>query len=103
MTDTNSDDSFSDEDSPINRKDMLTRRPSYRKILNDLSGGEIVQLATLTQSGETSALHTITTSGDTVVQYTQGPDGHIFVPGNFQYAPIIFFMRSKKNLINTNS
>ena len=42
MTDTNSDDSFSDDDtSPKKRRDMLTRRPSYRKILNYLGGGEI--------------------------------------------------------------
>lgn len=37
-----SDDSdFSDDDSPKKRRDLLTRRPSYRKILNDLGGGEI--------------------------------------------------------------
>ncbi|XP_030766607.1 cyclic AMP-responsive element-binding protein 1 [Sitophilus oryzae] len=29
--------------SPINRRDLLTRRPSYRKILNDLGGGEIAE------------------------------------------------------------
>ncbi|KAJ8910857.1 hypothetical protein NQ315_010803 [Exocentrus adspersus] len=36
-----SDDSFSEEESPKKRRDLLTRRPSYRKILNDLGGGEI--------------------------------------------------------------
>jgi len=37
-----SDDSdFTDDDSPKKRRDLLTRRPSYRKILNDLGGGEI--------------------------------------------------------------
>lgn len=37
-----SDDSdLSDDDSPKKRRDLLTRRPSYRKILNDLGGGEI--------------------------------------------------------------
>lgn len=36
-----SDDSFSEEESPKKRHDLLTRRPSYRKILNDLGGGEI--------------------------------------------------------------
>lgn len=35
------DDSCSDDDSPKKRRDLLTRRPSYRKILNDLGGGEI--------------------------------------------------------------
>lgn len=40
MVETASDDSFSDEDSP-KKRNILTRRPSYRKILNDLGGGEI--------------------------------------------------------------
>ncbi|XP_035791020.1 cyclic AMP response element-binding protein B-like isoform X4 [Anopheles albimanus] len=42
MTDTNSDDTMSDEEaSPKKRRDLLTRRPSYRKILSDLGGAEI--------------------------------------------------------------
>ncbi|KFB38868.1 AGAP000237-PA-like protein [Anopheles sinensis] len=42
MTDTNSDDTLSDEEaSPKKRRDLLTRRPSYRKILSDLGGAEI--------------------------------------------------------------
>lgn len=37
-----SDDSCSDDDSPKRKyREMLTRRPSYRKILNDLGGAEI--------------------------------------------------------------
>lgn len=37
-----SDDSCSDDESPKrNYREMLTRRPSYRKILNDLGGAEI--------------------------------------------------------------
>ncbi|XP_020278684.1 cyclic AMP response element-binding protein B isoform X8 [Pseudomyrmex gracilis] len=40
VVETASDDSFSDEDSP-KKRNILTRRPSYRKILNDLGGGEI--------------------------------------------------------------
>lgn len=40
--DAASDDSLSnDDDSTKKRRDILTRRPSYRKILNDLGGGEI--------------------------------------------------------------
>ncbi len=35
------DDSCTDDDSPKKRRDLLTRRPSYRKILNDLGGGEV--------------------------------------------------------------
>lgn len=30
------DSDLSDDDSPKKRRDLLTRRPSYRKILNDL-------------------------------------------------------------------
>ncbi|XP_032675880.1 cyclic AMP-responsive element-binding protein 1 isoform X3 [Odontomachus brunneus] len=41
VVETGSDDSFSDDESPKKRRDILTRRPSYRKILNDLGGGEI--------------------------------------------------------------
>lgn len=40
-TDTNTDDSQSDDESPRKRRDLLKRRPSYRKILNDLGEGEI--------------------------------------------------------------
>ncbi|XP_032455935.1 cyclic-AMP response element binding protein isoform X33 [Nasonia vitripennis] len=41
VVDDNSDDSYSDDESPKKRRDLLSRRPSYRKILNDLGGGEI--------------------------------------------------------------
>ncbi|XP_044731443.1 cyclic AMP-responsive element-binding protein 1 isoform X2 [Chrysoperla carnea] len=43
VVETGSDESYSDEDSPKKRRDLLTRRPSYRKILNDLGGGEIAE------------------------------------------------------------
>ncbi|XP_065155321.1 cyclic AMP-responsive element-binding protein 1 isoform X3 [Atheta coriaria] len=43
VVDPNSDDSYSDDESPKKRRDLLTRRPSYRKILNDLGGGEIAE------------------------------------------------------------
>lgn len=39
--DSDDEDDDSDDDSPKKRRDLLTRRPSYRKILNDLGGGEI--------------------------------------------------------------
>lgn len=44
MIDTDDSDDLSDDDSPKKRRDLLTRRPSYRKILNDLGGGEIGKL-----------------------------------------------------------
>ncbi|CAH1155929.1 unnamed protein product [Phaedon cochleariae] len=43
VVENGSDDSFSEEESPKKRRDLLTRRPSYRKILNDLGGGEITE------------------------------------------------------------
>ncbi|XP_023310567.1 cyclic AMP-responsive element-binding protein 1 isoform X2 [Anoplophora glabripennis] len=43
VVEAGSDDSFSEEESPKKRRDLLTRRPSYRKILNDLGGGEIAE------------------------------------------------------------
>uniref|UniRef100_A0A182N0V8 BZIP domain-containing protein n=1 Tax=Anopheles dirus TaxID=7168 RepID=A0A182N0V8_9DIPT len=82
MTDTNSDDTLSDEEaSPKKRRDLLTRRPSYRKILSDLGGAEIANTPS-----DGSGLHTITTAGGGVVQYSQPPEG-IYVPlmgGNVQ-------------------
>ncbi|XP_060527817.1 cyclic AMP response element-binding protein B isoform X6 [Cylas formicarius] len=81
-----SDDSFSEDESPKKRRDLLTRRPSYRKILNDLGGGEIAVLpATAIQisSGEGGqGIHTLTmtnsTAGGAIVQYSPGQE--FFVP-----------------------
>ncbi|XP_025153412.1 cyclic AMP-responsive element-binding protein 1 isoform X4 [Harpegnathos saltator] len=92
VVETGSDDSFSDEESPKKRRDILTRRPSYRKILNDLGGGEItvipagtIQIAT--QGEGVPGLHTLTmsnaaTPGGAIVQYAQGQDTQFFVPGH---------------------
>ncbi|KAH0561426.1 cyclic AMP-responsive element-binding protein 1 isoform X1 [Cotesia glomerata] len=41
VVETASDESCSDDESPKKRRDLLTRRASYRKILNDLSASEI--------------------------------------------------------------
>lgn len=42
VNDTNSDDdSFSEEDSPKRRRDLLTRRPSYHRILKEITGPDI--------------------------------------------------------------
>ncbi|XP_032675889.1 cyclic AMP-responsive element-binding protein 1 isoform X9 [Odontomachus brunneus] len=90
VVETGSDDSFSDDESPKKRRDILTRRPSYRKILNDLGGGEItvipagtIQIAT--QGEGVPGLHTLTmsnaaTPGGAIVQYAQGQDTQFFVP-----------------------
>lgn len=84
MTDTNSDDTLSDDEaSPKKRRDLLTRRPSYRKILSDLGGAEIANA-----QGDGSGLHAIATQGGGVVQYTQAQDGQIYVPHLFPNAVI---------------
>ncbi|KAG7187748.1 hypothetical protein KM043_016794 [Ampulex compressa] len=92
VVETGSDDSFSDGESPKQRRDILTRRPSYRRILNDLGGGEItvipagtIQIAT--QGEGVPGLHTLTmsnaaTAGGAIVQYAQGQDTQFFVPGH---------------------
>jgi len=79
MIDSDADSDLSDDDSPKKRRDLLTRRPSYRKILNDLGGGEIGGTI-LTQSGnpgDQGSLH----GGGTIVQYS-GQDGSLvsYVP-----------------------
>ncbi|KAK9889523.1 hypothetical protein WA026_006877 [Henosepilachna vigintioctopunctata] len=38
VVETASDESFSEDESPKKRREVLSRRPSYRKILNDLGG-----------------------------------------------------------------
>lgn len=79
MVDSDDEDSDSADDSPKRRRD-LTRRPSYRKILNDLGGGEIGILSQAGNSNEnSSALHT---NSGTIVQYSN-QDGNLvsYVPG----------------------
>ncbi|XP_060527828.1 cyclic AMP response element-binding protein B isoform X12 [Cylas formicarius] len=77
-----SDDSFSEDESPKKRRDLLTRRPSYRKILNDL-GGVLPATAIQISSGEGGqGIHTLTmtnsTAGGAIVQYSPGQE--FFVP-----------------------
>nr|CAG4639523.1 EOG090X0DMT [Daphnia magna] len=86
------------------RREILARRPSYRKILNELGGCEIsgkflffflpggtIQLATPTGNtsqglgdggGQTLPTLTMTNTpgGGAIVQYAQGQDGQFFVP-----------------------
>ncbi|XP_077292053.1 cyclic-AMP response element binding protein B isoform X6 [Arctopsyche grandis] len=50
--DSGSDDSLSDDENPKKRRDLLTRRPSYRKILNELGGAEIAENRLETNSSE---------------------------------------------------
>jgi len=68
-------------DIPPKRREVLTRRPSYRKILNELSDDMV--LPTSLPAGSTSegsTLQTLTmTSGGTVVHYAQGHDGQNLV------------------------
>ncbi|XP_063359437.1 cyclic AMP response element-binding protein B isoform X1 [Cydia amplana] len=104
-----SDDSCSDDDSPKRKyREMLTRRPSYRKILNDLGGAEIadnrmgsrpgcenevlsspLSFAPVIPAGALQTdggLHTLSVSGGAgggaIVQYaTTNQDGQFYVPG----------------------
>lgn len=79
-----SDDSCSDDDSPKRKyREMLTRRPSYRKILNDLGSAEIavIPAGALQNDG---GLHTLAVSGaqgSAIVQYAN-QDGQFYVPGS---------------------
>ncbi|XP_060810916.1 cyclic AMP response element-binding protein B isoform X8 [Amyelois transitella] len=75
-----SDDSCSDDESPKRKyREMLSRRPSYRKILNDLGGAEIAAGALQGESG----LHTLAVSGaaggGAIVQYAN-QDAQFYVP-----------------------
>ncbi|CAB3376499.1 Hypothetical predicted protein [Cloeon dipterum] len=91
VVETGSDDSLSNDDdgSTKKRRDILTRRPSYRKILNDLGGGEIAVIpagAIQISSGQGDGMHTLTmtnatSAGGAIVQYAQGQEGQqFFVP-----------------------
>ncbi|XP_049867300.1 cyclic AMP response element-binding protein B isoform X4 [Pectinophora gossypiella] len=78
-----SDESCSDDDSPKRKyREMLTRRPSYRKILNDLGGAEIAVIPAGALQAE-SGLHTLAVSGaaggGAIVQYAN-QDGQFYVP-----------------------
>ncbi|XP_024944546.1 cyclic AMP-responsive element-binding protein 1 isoform X8 [Cephus cinctus] len=108
VVETGSDDSFSDEESPKNRRDILTRRPSYRKILNDLGGGEIAVIPAgtiqITTQGEgVPGLHTLTmsnaaTAGGAIVQYAQGPDAQFFVPAHTGHGVVVEDAARKREL-----
>ncbi|XP_065155327.1 cyclic AMP response element-binding protein B isoform X8 [Atheta coriaria] len=90
VVDPNSDDSYSDDESPKKRRDLLTRRPSYRKILNDLGG--VIPAGTIQiSSGEGGqSIHTLTMTnpgaGGAIVQYAQGQE--FFVPVGTQSVTI---------------
>ncbi|XP_068629500.1 cyclic AMP response element-binding protein B isoform X2 [Battus philenor] len=103
-----SDDSGSDDESPKQKyREMLTRRPSYRKILNDLGGAEIAENRMGSKQGcenevslssplsfapvipagalqTDSGLHTLAVSGaaggGAIVQYSTNQDGQFYVP-----------------------
>lgn len=73
-----SDDSFSEEESPKKRRDLLTRRPSYRKILNDLGGETKIEQTSSEADSELSShsipYHTVLPA--TALQITTGEGGH---------------------------
>lgn len=80
-----SDDSCSDDDGPKRKyREMLTRRPSYRKILSDLGGAEIAVIPAGALQAE-GGLQALTVSGagggGAIVQYAANQDGQFYVPG----------------------
>ncbi|XP_018327919.1 cyclic AMP-responsive element-binding protein 1 isoform X2 [Agrilus planipennis] len=107
VVEAQSDESISDDESLKKRRDLLTRRPSYRKILNELGGeGKIEQTSSEADSELSShsipyhtvipagaiqissgeggqGIHTLTmtnsTTGGAIVQYGQGGQ-EFFVP-----------------------
>ncbi|XP_046390147.1 cyclic AMP-responsive element-binding protein 1 isoform X4 [Ischnura elegans] len=118
VVETGSDESCSnDDESTKKRRDILTRRPSYRKILNDLGGGEIavipagtIQIATGPggQGDGVQGLHTLTmtnatAAGGTIVQYAQGQDGQFFVPGELIGKEVIFEAAFMDGVVTTNA
>lgn len=91
-----SDDSdLSDDDSPKKRRDLLTRRPSYRKILNDLGGGEIG--GTILAPGNPNDHASLQGTGGTIVQYSN-QDGNLvsYVPVNLVGNNVIAEDQSRK-------
>ncbi|XP_072379542.1 cyclic AMP-responsive element-binding protein 1 isoform X1 [Diabrotica undecimpunctata] len=82
VVEAGSDDSYSEEESPKKRRDLLTRRPSYRKILNDLGGGEIAEgkiEQTSSEADSELSSHSIpyhTVLPATALQITSGEGGH---------------------------
>ncbi|XP_078042259.1 cyclic-AMP response element binding protein B isoform X6 [Augochlora pura] len=109
VVEAGSDDSFSDsEESSEQRGGILTRRPSYKKILNDLGGGEItvipagtIQIAT--QGEGVPGLHTLTmsnaaTAGGAIVQYAQGQDTQFFVPAYTGHGVVVEDAARKREL-----
>ncbi|KAG5891377.1 hypothetical protein JTB14_020109 [Gonioctena quinquepunctata] len=77
VVEAGSDDSFSEEESPKKRRDLLTRRPSYRKILNDLGGEGKVEQTSSEADSELSS-HSIpyhTVLPGTALQISSGDGG----------------------------
>ncbi|XP_055389530.1 cyclic AMP response element-binding protein B isoform X1 [Condylostylus longicornis] len=80
--DTNSDESFTDEDSPRRHRD-LTRRPSYHKILKDISGGPDIGGQLPIQINESGGISAIAPSGTSTI-ICQDPSSFYLpnTPGN---------------------
>lgn len=105
-----SDDSGSDSEESSEQRGggILTRRPSYKKILNDLGAGEItvipagaIQIAT--QGEGVPGLHTLTmsnaaTAGGAIVQYAQGQDTQFFVPAYTGHGVVVEDAARKREL-----
>lgn len=79
--------SESTEKEPSQKRQILARRPSYRKILNDLGAGEIsvipassLQLAGHSTEGLQTIAMTNASAGGAIVHYAQNSEGQFIVP-----------------------
>ncbi|XP_059161669.1 cyclic AMP-responsive element-binding protein 1-like isoform X3 [Physella acuta] len=70
------DDLSSDDSDAKKRREILARRPSYRKILNDLSS----PVTKMEDDSNSSQSQDGQDWGTTIVQYAQGPDGQFYIP-----------------------
>ncbi|XP_055846951.1 cyclic AMP response element-binding protein B isoform X2 [Episyrphus balteatus] len=83
IMDSNSEESLTDDDSPRRQREF-TRRPSYHKILNDISGPDIAAGTTL-QIQESGGIPTIASTGGTtgtLIQLTQETAPAFYLPNN---------------------
>uniref|UniRef100_A0A0K8TPF6 Putative camp response element binding protein n=1 Tax=Tabanus bromius TaxID=304241 RepID=A0A0K8TPF6_TABBR len=84
MIDTNSEESLTDEDSPKRRRE-ITRRPSYNRILKDITCPDIaattLQIANM-NSGESTGIHTISSGGggSAIVHLDRSQEAQFYVP-----------------------
>nr|WPN08536.1 cyclic AMP-responsive element-binding protein B [Locusta migratoria] len=100
VVETGSDDSLSnDDESSKKRRDILSRRPSYRKILNDLGGGEIA-VGRVESSSECDTNEDSEVSSHSIPSHYQT---HAVIPGTIQIGSQGETVQGLHTLTMTNS